>query len=203
MELVILALLWAGWCALHSLLISLKVVEALRAKLGDRYRFYRLFFNIASVLTLIPVLWYGSTLRGPVLFHWAGPSRVFQVLLIAVSLALFYAGARHYDTGQLLGLRQIREHGSSKGLTDTGGLDTRGILGVVRHPWYTAAMLIIWARPLDASVLVTNVVLTAYLIIGTRLEEAKLIHEFGDSYRDYQRKVPMFWPRLFRKGPGR
>ncbi len=44
------------------------------------------------------------------------------------------------------------------------------------------------------AVLLTNPVLTAYLVIGTFLEERKLVVEFGDQYRQYQREVPMLFP---------
>jgi protein-S-isoprenylcysteine O-methyltransferase Ste14 len=44
------------------------------------------------------------------------------------------------------------------------------------------------------AVLVTNAVLSAYLIIGTLLEEKRLVAEFGEEYRDYQEQVPMFLP---------
>jgi methanethiol S-methyltransferase len=37
-------------------------------------------------------------------------------------------------------------------------------------------------------------ILSAYLVIGTLLEERKLILEFGDKYRLYQRQVSMFIP---------
>jgi hypothetical protein len=38
----------------------------------------------------------------------------------------------------------------------------------------------------------------AYLIfIGSILEERDLVSDFGDIYRDYQRKVPMLIPRHF------
>jgi protein-S-isoprenylcysteine O-methyltransferase Ste14 len=41
---------------------------------------------------------------------------------------------------------------------------------------------------------VTNVVLTIYVIIGTKLEERKLVLEFGDTYIQYQKEVPMLIP---------
>jgi len=37
-------------------------------------------------------------------------------------------------------------------------------------------------------------VLTIYIIIATRLEEKKLVLEFGDTYVKYQQEVPMFIP---------
>jgi protein-S-isoprenylcysteine O-methyltransferase Ste14 len=35
-----------------------------------------------------------------------------------------------------------------------------------------------------------------YFWIGSIFEERKLVREFGDTYRDYQRRVPRLLPRL-------
>lgn len=78
--------------------------------------------------------------------------------------------------------------------TGSAGTVSAGIQGVIRHPWYTAAILIVRARPLDLAAIVTNAVLTTSLVIGTFLEERKLVVEFGEGYREYQRGVPMFVP---------
>jgi protein-S-isoprenylcysteine O-methyltransferase Ste14 len=79
-------------------------------------------------------------------------------------------------------------------MAHAGELDTSGVLGIVRHPWYLATMLLIWARQLDISAILVNVILTSYLIAGTYLEERKLLREFGEKYRAYQMKVPMLIP---------
>ncbi|MCJ7499549.1 isoprenylcysteine carboxylmethyltransferase family protein [bacterium] len=203
LEYIYLALLWTIWCAIHSLLISRVVVSRLKERYGDRYRFYRVFFNLVSIVTLVPVLIYSNSLRGDPFFSWSGAWRPVQLFLAMGAIALFYTGGKHYDLWQFLGVRQVRENESRKGLTETGGIDTSGILGVIRHPWYTAAILIIWARPLNIPVLVTNAVLTSYLFVGTVLEERKLVAEFGEEYRNYQKRVPMFfpWKRITRPGP--
>jgi protein-S-isoprenylcysteine O-methyltransferase Ste14 len=194
MSYLLLGFYWSLWCVLHSFLISQVVVLRLKNRYGDGYRYYRIIFNLVSVITLIPVLIYSGTLRGDPFFTWSGVWRPVQIALAAGSISLFYAGGRHYDLRQFLGVRQVIENESRKGLTETGGIDTSGILGVIRHPWYTAAILIIWARPLNMPVLVTNAVLTAYLFVGTVLEEKKLVAQFGDDYLDYQSRVPMFFP---------
>jgi len=36
--------------------------------------------------------------------------------------------------------------------------------------------------------------LSVYLYVGTFFEERRLVHEFGDAYREYQRQVPRLIP---------
>jgi len=106
----------------------------------------------------------------------------------------FFLGGRHYDIRQVMGIKQVREGTADLAITDTGELDTSGVLGMTRHPWYLATMLLIWARPMDVSAIIVNVILTFYLVIGTCLEEKKLLREFGENYRNYQNKVSMLIP---------
>ena len=190
----LLALIWMMWCLFHSALISMRVTGFVKQRLGDRFRYYRLAYNGFSLVTLIPVVLYGHSVQGEPLFSWEGYWRVGQGLLLAASLFLFMAGGRLYDGLTLLGLRQLRDRGSCMGLTETCGLNTMGILGVVRHPWYVGGMMIIWARDLDLSAIITNLILTGYFIVGTLLEERKLSIEFQGTYKEYQQKVSMFFP---------
>jgi len=44
-----------------------------------------------------------------------------------------------------------------------------------------------------------NLILTSYLIVGTYLEEKKLVREFGENYRNYQKKVSMLIPYTWLK----
>ncbi|MFC1678921.1 methyltransferase family protein [Elusimicrobiota bacterium] len=195
-----LAAAWVLWCALHSGMISLTATDLLKKKFGSRYRFYRLFFNLISVLTLIPVIVYTESLRGGVLFESTGPARACQAALLLAGIALFIAGARHYDLLQLLGFRQIMTGAAHGTLTESGKIDTSGIMGVTRHPWYLGALLLIWSnwmRDYEPAALTVIAVLTAYLVIGTILEERKLVVELGDDYRRYQKRVSMLFPFRF------
>ncbi len=193
MRYLLLALAWAAYCTLHSAMISHRATGFLKRRLGDSFRFYRLFFNLVAVLTLVPVLRYSYSLRQDPIFRWEGVWRIPQYLLLTSGLLLVIAGARHYNLGQFLGISRLRG-ASSGGLADGGGIDSSGVLGLVRHPWYTAAVLLVWARDLDMTALIANGVLTVYVVVGTLLEERKLVHEFGDAYRSYQRRVSMFVP---------
>ena len=191
---LILALLLILWCALHSAMISIAVTEYLKKLLGSKYRFYRIFFNSIAILTLIPVALVAYSARTPAIIQWNGYMRIGQILILTLALWFFYRGGRHYDIHQLIGIKQIREGTTDVGITAAGELDTSGVLGMTRHPWYLATMLLIWGRQMDVAALFVNVILTAYLIVGTYLEEKKLVREFGEKYRNYQKKVSMLLP---------
>lgn len=193
MRYFVLALAWTVYCTLHSAMISETATGFLKRRLGDSFRFYRLFFNCIAMLTLIPVLWYSHSLRQEVIFRWEGVWLVPRYLLLACGILLVVAGGRHYSFGQFFGISQLRG-ASTGGMAIEGGIDSSGVLGLVRHPWYTAVVLLLWAGDLDMAALVGNGVLTVYIVVGTFLEERKLVHEFGDAYRSYQTRVSMFVP---------
>jgi len=192
---LLLSLLWIAYCAVHSTLISVSVTDFLQHALGDRYRFYRLFFNAFSLITLIPLLRYTDSARWQteLLFVWEGPLRIVQYFLIAVAAILILAGMRRYSMLQFLGIRQIFQR-SGGAMTASGKVDSSGVLGVLRHPWYLAVFILLWAKDLNLAGIAVNLVLSGYLVIGTFLEERKLVLEFGDEYKDYQRRVSIFLP---------
>lgn len=71
----------------------------------------------------------------------------------------------------------------------------RGPYRWVRHPLYLTTLLLIWSQPdLTADRLLFNGLFTFWIIAGTVLEERDLVAVYGDSYRDYQRSVPMLVP---------
>jgi protein-S-isoprenylcysteine O-methyltransferase Ste14 len=189
-----LVILWMIWCALHSALISLAVTEWLQKRFPSRFRFYRILYNLFAVVSLLPVLVYGFSLRAAPVVAWQGPGRIVPILLGAAALLFFAAGSRRYDFFQFLGLRQIKNESTCAVLTEDCSLDTGGVLSIVRHPWYSGGMLVIWARPLDLAAILTNLVICGYFVVGAILEERKLKRLFGYQYAEYQRRVSMFFP---------
>ena len=190
----VLALLLILWCSLHSALISVSVTNYFINLLGDKYRYYRLFFNTISLVTLLLVFLYRQSVQLNPFFAWDGYLHIIQGLLVLSALFFFYMGARKYDAAQFLGITQIKHGTTHQAISRSGKLDTTGILSLVRHPWYLGLLLLIWSMPLDISMLVVNVVFTLYLFIGASLEERKLVIEFGDQYRNYQHQVSMIFP---------
>ncbi len=188
---------WACWGGMHSLLISPGWMRMFSARFPGFCPWYRLVYNCLAVLTLLPLLHFKDVLVGDTLLSWDGLLAPIRFALLGVAVWLFWAGARVYDLRVVGGLAQLRSACSFAGSPYTEELRTTGILGRVRHPWYGGALLLLWTRTgtFDAAELVTSLVLTGYVLIGARLEERKLVHVHGQSYRDYQRSTPMFFPR--------
>ena len=132
--------------------------------------------------------------------EWDGWLGGVRYAAIVFAVIFFVLGARQYDLLQFLGIRQIQSGADGIGLTADGGIDMGGVLAVVRHPWYLGVVLIIWARDLAVIDLVVSAVLTAYIVIGTLLEERKLVAEYGSRYRDYQQSVSMLVPWKWLQG---
>ena len=191
---MVLVLLWGAWCFLHSFMISPTITDFARKRFEKKYRYYRIFYNSIALLTLIPVLVYSFSIKGQPVFRWEGGFRIVQGLLIVSALLFFIGGARRYDLAQFLGIRQVRENKVCSALTGDCHLDSGGILGMVRHPWYAGGILIVWARNLDIAAALTSLAITTYFIIGSFLEERKLLAEFGEEYIEYQRRVSMLFP---------
>ena len=185
---------WVVWCTLHSTLISIPVTEYIKRKSGDGFRFYRLFYNAFSLATLIPVLLYSTSIRQEPIFRWEGPLAIIQYLLLAGSIGLIVVGGRNYSLFQFLGIAQIKNGGANPSLSGNAKFVASGIHRVIRHPWYLAGIMIVWPRDLGPSSILNNVVIDSYFVIGAILEERKLVREFGEQYREYQRNVSMFFP---------
>jgi protein-S-isoprenylcysteine O-methyltransferase Ste14 len=79
-------------------------------------------------------------------------------------------------------------------------LMTDGVYARVRHPQYTGLFLIVFGEgivhwPTIVSVVAFPVIVLAYTYLA-RKEEEQMLEKFGDEYRAYQRRVPMFIPRF-------
>jgi protein-S-isoprenylcysteine O-methyltransferase Ste14 len=98
-----------------------------------------------------------------------------------------------------LGLGGVRELGLKVSETHRPvEVVSGGVYGLVRHPQYLGGVmghlgvsLLLSSRD---SLLVTPIVVCVVYLICWK-EEKELVREFGDEYREYQRRVPMLIPR--------
>ncbi|MBN2597198.1 MAG: hypothetical protein JXR82_10485 [Marinifilaceae bacterium] len=182
------------WCFFHSSLISNPFISYIKPKLGKHFRTYRILYNLFSLITFLPLVWYSYSIKSEIIFSWPGNFMLVRVLILLLCFYLFFAGSRSYDLSSFLGFRQIQQKEHHKTMSDDGNISTAGILGVIRHPWYTATFLFIWARNLDSAALIVNAAFSIYLIVGCYLEEKKLVLEYGEQYRMYKKNVSILFP---------
>ena len=181
------------WGFLHSIFASLQFKAFARRLLGPGVgRVYRLGYNLFAGLSLVPVLALAALTVDSSLYNVPQPWSVLMIageFLAGMALAVGFLQSHPFE---FLGFSQL-----ASPIEATGRLTTAGLYRFVRHPLYTAGLLLIWLVPrMTVNLLVTDLALTAYLIIGANLEERKLSREFGQEYDDYMAVTPMFVPFL-------
>lgn len=195
-ELLSLGVYLCGYCALHSWLASLSCKGWCARRWPHAMRYYRLLFNLLAVLLLIPVVMLLAAAAGPKLWQWTGVWAWLMHGLTLAALLGFASSLRIYDLSQFSGSAQLRQRQSDP------EQQARFHLGWwhrwVRHPWYFFALLLIWSRELDAAQVLTSLLLSLYLVLGSWLEERKLIVQFGEAYRQYRQLVPGLLPLPWR-----
>ena len=195
-----LGLAWGAYFALHSLLASLTLKHWIARHRPGLVPAYRLAFNALAVALVLPLLWATLSWDGPWLWRWQGVPGALADGLALAAIAAFVWTLRGYDGGEFLGLRQLRTRQAT--VEDQETLHISTFHRYVRHPWYFLGLVILWTRDMNPAILTTAVVVTLYLVIGSRLEERKLVTYHGDAYRDYRRHVPglipLPWKRLRR-----
>ena len=182
--------------ALHSLLAA-DGVKATLTKLIPQ-RFYRLGYNLLAVGLLAALFYIYFLVEKTPLWTPNLMLSIIGALLALAGVSWMVRAIKRYNLEEFLGLEQLRT--GQKPIHNK--LIIRGLNGRVRHPLYFGTLLTIWGVllifPTDA-MFAFALISTIYLIIGSRLEEEKLVRQFGDAYRRYQREVPMLLPFRFRK----
>ena len=102
----------------------------------------------------------------------------------------------HFD---LFGLRQVYLYQRGLAYTDLG-FRTPLLYKLVRHPIMLGFLIAFWATPrMTVGHLLFAAATSAYILIALQLEERDLMRFFGDTYREYRKRTPMFIPRPSRK----
>ena len=181
------------WGVVHSLMASLKAKAWLHRTFGTTgVRFYRLGYNIFSVVSFTPILWLMIVLPDKVLYQIPTPWMYLSLAGQLAAVVLLVVGALQTDTLSFVGLRQLIE-----GEERPSQLVTRGLYRWGRHPLYLAGLLFIWLTPvMSQNSLVVIIAATVYILVGAFFEERKLKREFGVAYEEYKAKTPMLIPGL-------
>jgi protein-S-isoprenylcysteine O-methyltransferase Ste14 len=182
---------------IHSLLATLAAKARARQWFGPvADRWYRLAYNFLGIVTFLPILGLVAAYPGERLYAiptpWSYLTLAGQLLaLVALLIGLLQTGIWSF-----LGFEQMLVPGK----TSNSVMVTNGLYRWVRHPLYTAGLIFIWLTPIMTSgLLVLNIGLTVYLVVGAYYEERKLVREFGEDYVEYQKKTPMLIPGLIKR----
>jgi len=180
------------WGIIHSVMASLGFKKSLRRVLGNGLmRLYRLFYNVFSVVSFVPILYLMVMMPDKGLYQIRSPWNFIMLAGQGISVILLFVAVLQTDTLSFVGLRQLIEK------DEDGKLVTSGFYRYIRHPLYTFGLLILWLSPsVTVNSFVVYLSLTIYILVGAYFEERKLLREFGQAYADYKASTPMLIPGL-------
>lgn len=184
-QLATLVAAWALYGSIHSLLASFTAKAFVARRWPAAARAYRLAFNAIAAMLLVPPVWLTFELHGPLLWEWSGIGAWLANAVALGALAGFLWTSRHYDMNSFSGLAQWRA-GTRSPADEEGRLHLSPLHRIVRHPWYFLGLLILWTRDMDAARLTSSLCISAYLWIGSLLEERKLLALHGAPYARYR-----------------
>jgi len=151
-------------------------------------------FVLLSTAILALMAWQWRPLPAPV-WHFENPLAV--AILSGISLAgwgIVLISTFLIDHFELFGLTQTVSYAFGRPLVHPT-FKERLFYKWVRHPLMLGFLIAFWATPtMSQGHLLFAAVVTAYVLVAVRIEEATLVHLHGDHYRDYQRRVPRLLP---------
>jgi len=190
--------------SVHSLLASRAAKASAQTAVGRRHvrGWYRLLYNLVAAISLAPTLLLLVGLPDRELYRIPEPwSYVALAIQALAALGLVYS-VYQMDLFHFSGLRQLAawiggSQAHSESDTSASRLVLDGLHRYVRHPLYTTSLIVLWlVSPMTVNRLALLIGATLYFYVGSIFEERKLVAEFGQAYRDYQRRVPRLAPRL-------
>jgi hypothetical protein len=204
-----IALATAGFAAVHSVLATRSAKSMAGRLVGEHHRdgAYRVFYVGQSLLSFAALLFYAARLPQRTLYRVSGPPALLMRMgQLTGALHLFF-GLRQIDFQRWAGIDNLRALRDGRPIPlgpvaqgpeimENGRLSTGGVFRWSRHPLNFSGIPIFWLTPhMTTRRLGFNVVSTAYLLLGSMHEEARLRHAYGSIYRAYcESPAPFFWP---------
>lgn len=189
---IILVFCLVAFAAIHSFMASLPFKRRLLQILGSRAdTLYMPVFSLIAVLTILPLVYLLIKNPGPVLYIIPSPRRWLMVggqLIAAIVAPRAMLDAPHRF--------KIRSQLAAPKTPEAGPLNIRGIYRWVRDPFLLTGLIIIWLTPfMTVNLLVIYILSTIYLYLGSLHWETRLVAQFGDEYREYQKRVHRIIPK--------
>lgn len=157
-------------------------------------KLYLPVYSLLAVLTILPLVYLLYKNPGRVLYKIPSPWRWLMVggqLIAGILAPMALRDAPHRF--------KIRSQLSAPQTPEAGSLKIRGIYRWVRDPFLLSGLVMIWLTPfMTVNLFVIYLLTTVYLFLGSLHWETRLVAQFGDEYREYQKQVRRIIPRLRR-----
>jgi protein-S-isoprenylcysteine O-methyltransferase Ste14 len=202
-DVIVIIFLFTVFAVSHTFLASRKIKSRLAENLGDKIAFYRLFYNITSLL-FFAAAYFIAPKPDVIVYDLQYPFDIITFALQVLSLVGLVWAAKPIDMKEFVGVSQIERF--LKGGYNVDDLDEKqelkiiGAFKFVRHPIYLFSILFLGLRPtMDLFYLIMFICLVVYFYIGSVYEERKLVEMFGQDYIEYQNSVPRLIPIKFKR----
>lgn len=201
-NILIIVFLFSIFAVSHSLLAAFKVKERIAGQVGNKIAFYRLFYNVISILTFLTI-YSLSPKPNIVIYDLQFPYDIITIGFQIIGVLGFFWAGSYVDLKEFLGITQIIRY--LNGTYAADDLDENqefiifGPFKYSRHPIYFYSILLLGFRPsMDLFYLVFFICMVVYFYIGAMFEEQNLEKKYGKAYLEYKKNVPRLIPNIFR-----
>jgi protein-S-isoprenylcysteine O-methyltransferase Ste14 len=151
-------------------------------------------YVLVTSIVLMLIMWLWQPLPSQIWYTSNQMLRIFLWSIYALGWILVFISTRLINDKHLFGLQQVVQHKKGEKITDPK-FQTPAFYKFTRHPMMLGFIIAFWATPyMSTGHLVYSSVFTLYIFFGIWLEEKDLSRHFNQSYRQYQKKVPMLIP---------
>ncbi|MFA3783669.1 isoprenylcysteine carboxylmethyltransferase family protein [Melioribacteraceae bacterium 4301-Me] len=198
LDVLLIILLFTFFGFSHTFLASNKVKRLIAQRAGNLIAFYRLFYNISSLIIFMFV-YFEAPKPDIIIYDLHYPYDIITFAFQIISLFGLLWAARSVDVTEFLGVAQIKRYlnkeYNAEELDEIQRFNTKGAYKYMRHPIYFFSILFLSLRPtMDLFYLVMLICIIIYFYVGSIFEEKKLVEKFGDEYIEYQKRVPRIIP---------
>jgi protein-S-isoprenylcysteine O-methyltransferase Ste14 len=173
---------------LHSALAADQIKDFLKRNFPAIVRSYRFLYSFFAIVNFLLLGWFHSLVHSDLVFTASDTSTGVSVFLMWSGAGIVWLALRSYPFSFW-----FTEPGSS-------GLVKQGLNAWVRHPLYLGTLFLLLGFFLFSPSyknLLFVVISILYLIIGSLLEEQKLLKQYGKEYAEYRESVNMLIPFVF------
>jgi protein-S-isoprenylcysteine O-methyltransferase Ste14 len=161
----------------------------------------RSVYVLLASLVLMLLFWQWRPIDVPL---WQATSKAGMAIgwgMFAFGFGLVLLSTFLIDHFELFGLKQVLRQLLDR-REPAAGFVTPLVYKLVRHPLYLGFIFAFWGGPsMTVGHLLFAATMTAYILVGIRLEERDLVRTLGQPYEDYRQRVPMLVPGLPKPQP--